>query len=325
MAILFAGSAPDALGGTAQVDTSLIHRDPDFVPVGSKFTGGFADSGVGFSVVTPVPTGKYWFHARFRTHSQVSTRATVDGRLVEFRASDDAFIGSVDVRDGGWRLESETGTTTTMPTLIPDTNYVMDISLDISAGNYTMELYFGGALQATLTWASSLGRPTKAIFDFDDTASNNLETTWYCSEVIVTDGESTIGWRLATLVPAADGFYTDWQGDYTGIKTLGDGQGISTDMLGAKQSWTFGTLPAGVSGSAAIRGVLHYVNAAPGTVSGLSSIVPLVRISGAGYDGPVFTVSGGGDLVVVDQNPATGAAWTVAELANLEVGVKASS
>lgn len=323
MTVLFAGSAPHELGGSAEVDTSLTHRDPDFVPVGSKFTGNFDNSGVGFTVVTPAPAGKYWYHARFRTHADISSAVTLDGHLIEFYTADDEFIGSLDVSDGSWRLLSETGSTAAISDITPDTEYVMDVSLDVSGGSYTMELYFGGTLQGTLTWTSALARPTTAVFDFYDTDAVDSVETWYCSEVIVTDGESTIGWRLATLTPNADGTHTDWQGDYTGIETLGDGLGISSGTVGAKQSWTFAAVPAGVTGSSTIRGVFQSTVASVGQAAP-PTITPFTRVSGTDYDETAFTPSTV-DIVEFAQNPATSAPWTAAELASLEVGVKATS
>lgn len=329
MTVLFTGSAPGELGGAAQADTSLTHRDPDFVPVCSKFAGGVAETGfrgtgAGFTTVTPTPSGKYWYHARFRSLSVVGNDTNADGHLIQFYTSNSEFICAVDVSDGAWRLESHIGTTVPIAGITSSGEYVMDVSLDITAGNYTMELYFGGALQATLTWASTLGRPAIAVFDFFDAGGiHGGGDFWYCSEVIVTDGESTIGWRLASVIPAADGFYTAWQGDFTGVQTLGDGKGISTAAVGDKESWTFGVLPAGVTGSATVRGVFQSTAAATG-VGGPTQIVPFVRVAGTDYEGAAFTPSGI-DTMEFAQNPATLAPWTATELANLEVGVKAST
>ena len=325
MTVLFAGSAPDELGGAAQEDTSTTHRDPDFVPVGSKFEGMFVNMGVGFNVVTPGVSGEYWYHARFRTHSVMNPgNSRVDGHMIEFFDQNGAFICSIDFLNGEMRLLDELGNTAPVTFLTPDTEYTLDISLDLSGGTYTFKYFLGGTLQQSLSWSSSLTFPKTAIFDFFDSFNlSGITSTWYCSEVIVTQDESTIGWRLASITPAADGFHTDWQGDFTGVETLGDGKGISSGTVGDKQSWTFATLPAGVSGSAAVRGVFQNMFASTG-LAGPPQIAPFTRVSGTDYDETAFTPSGI-DIVEFAGNPATSAPWTAAELANLEVGVKASS
>jgi hypothetical protein len=144
------------------------------------------------------------------------------------------------------------------------------------------------------------------------------------SEMVATDGESTIGWRVAALKPNGNGANTDWSGDYNDIVTAGDGTMISDATVGDKENWTLSAY-AGASSPASIRGLVTKYMASKGT-TGPQNIEPIVRLSSTDYfKSPVSPDNIKAIYADWTVNPATSAAWATSDLTSIQVGVRSAT
>lgn len=320
MAILFVGSSPSDLGGITSPYTGTLGRDANFTPVASLVSGDFDDIGGGF-VINPLPavTDTMWLHFLMNTQNAVGYSSFPDGYFMRiFNGSTE--IARIDVQDSLYTLQGGGQTSPNFSPWIQNQNTTYDIKCVCDGTNVTVEVYIGGALQASITYASAIGVPTSYTFDHFDTNWNTSAIDWRYSEFIVTDNESTIGWRLATLEPNAAGTYTAWEGVPTNLAVLGDGLSISSDTAGEKESWTLSAYggPATASGVRAV--VNKFFAQAGGTPP--TQIRPFIRHAATDVAGTTFTPSGAFHLEVLDNNPQTTLTWDTADLATLEVGVE---
>lgn len=178
----------------------------------------------------------------------------------------------------------------------------------------------GYRMNATYIGHSATGTDDSTPTLTFDTTYNTSAIDWRYSEFIVTDNESTIGWRLATLEPNAAGTYTAWKGVPTNLAVLGDGLSISSDTAGEKESWTLSAYggPATASG---VRAVVNKFFAQAGAFPP-TQIRPFIRHAATDVAGITFTPSGAFHMEVLDNNPQTTLTWDTADLATLEVGVE---
>jgi len=231
------------------------------------------------------------------------------------------MICRLDLLNGDYYLSGGGSPSTTFAPFAINVDITYDIKVVCDGVNVLVELYQNGVLQIYITYASSIGTPDRLAFEHYDMVWNTGAKSYYYSEVIVTDNEPTIGWRLATLDPAADGANTAWVGDYTDIQDLQDGLSISSGVAGEKESWTL----SAYSGPATTSGVRAVVNKFLGSTgaTGPSQITPFIRHAATDVDGATYPMVGGEPILeVLDINPQTTLGWDTADFATLEVGVK---
>jgi len=145
------------------------------------------------------------------------------------------------------------------------------------------------------------------------------------SEIIVAS-HNTIGSKVVSRVPDANGNYTAWTGTFADIDetTLGGG----TDYIigaadGDRESWTHTNFTAlGASESISTVGMAC---AAQRDAAGPQSLNMFTRISSTDYDKANETINVAITHVTKfwDTNPNTSAAWTIAGLDAAEFGVRA--
>lgn len=329
MSILFLGSSPSDLGGGSIANTGTKARDPALTPVGIRVD--YPMEGNGFAVSFPPASSDVWIHFLVHTSLKFGTNNSYDDGywLRLFNGSTELF--RIDVENGNFTLQGGTATPLTL-VVGPDTEYTVDFKLTSDGTTVSAELFFGGVSQGSISYASSSGPVDRITFDHFD--MSNDESTYYgsigdgigsiyYSEFIVTDGEPTLGWRLNSLTPAANGFHNDWNGDFNGVVEFGDGQGISSDIVGAKQSWSLSAY-GGPPTAGGVRAVVTKFLGSKGN-RGPQTIVPLVRAGGTDYEGTAITTGEGTFLSVMDVNPSTGLPWDTADLALTEFGVKAGA
>lgn len=147
------------------------------------------------------------------------------------------------------------------------------------------------------------------------------------SEFIVTNGENTIGWRLAGLEPDGSGQYTQMLGSYEDvIKCKRDFNFLSAAESGIRESWTVGSYNGATVGYE-IRAVGMKFRAQQGVGAGPQSMQHMVVIDGSPYESsevplqPMKTLHSH----IWEVNPATGNPWDFAELADLEFGVRSGA
>ena len=273
--------------------------------------------------LSAVPSGDLWLHFEFTLNSGTRNNAT-DGTLLHFETPAGVDLGGIRTIDGYWGAYAKgdstvNGAATTTPSY--GTRQTLDICLSFAGGNIKVDFYLAGALYSTATAANSGGK-TLAPRILCDNIAVVYGKDQFCtySEVIATDGESTIGWRLCELKPASAGALSAWTGGYA---ELGDtDKSTAAISATAAQRVSFGlSTYAGPSSPAGFRGVFMKSQAKRGA-SGPSKLNAFCRIGGTNYDATAK------DLDNIHQtlhefanNPATSAPWTTAAFSSLEAGL----
>ncbi len=329
MTILFVGSSQDEIGGHLVEDTAAGYFDPNFTDRSLKVYLDGPDQKV-FTIRHEEPTSTVtWFH--FNCFIEVPTQTNLSGE-------DGWWFSCLDINGNTlfeWQLENGIhylrvygDSTQDSPSVgFPRGSlYKFDVKVTVGS-DITVEYYLDGNLQTSVTAANSggKGKPVQWTFFHDDMVgsySDNYYFPLYYSEFIVTDNESTIGWRLSSLTPNSQGFHDGWQGGVAEIQQGYDGLLIGSNTAGQKESWNL-TAYNGPTSVSSIRAVINKFTANAGE-TGPTQITPFTRIGGTDYDSTVFTPNGN-HLDVLDLNPATGLAWDTADLSTLEVGVKSTA
>jgi hypothetical protein len=105
------------------------------------------------------------------------------------------------------------------------------------------------------------------------------------------------------------------------VVEAGDGQSISTSVVGNRESWDISPYN-GPAVSVSIRAVVNKYRGNKG-VTGPQNVTPYTRHGATIEDGTPYSPDGTDHLAVLDNNPDTGVPWEPADLATLQVGVKA--
>jgi hypothetical protein len=196
----------------------------------------------------------------------------------------------------------------------------------VVTGGSTMviSLYKNGVLQATASAANTTG--AKAIpksFYFTHAGcwqSNSTTNVIAYSEIIATDGESTIGWRLSTQKPNAAGNYSAWTGNYSQLGDLNAATAAASGIAAQRVSSALSAY-AGPASPTSIRGVFGKSLGSKGA-SGPQHLNQFLRISGANYDGGAVIPDGVSQMIQEwAVNPATSAVWATTDLSGLELGL----
>lgn len=325
MSILFVSNSAADFGGLATDTTATTERDPAYSPTGIKAI----NNSPMVPDIWPAPTGDLWLHFRWRTPSSVSSSGS-DGDLLSFYDSSGAEIAKIDFLNGGMAAVAigDTTVTGTYVSMNDSTVYTVDVRVSLSGGNITLDVYLGGAgAPSTSATAANTGgktAPTRVILTLNDISISQSDAMYF-SEFIVTDGEDTRGWRLATLEPNLDGTYTQWVG---GVSELGDSDlatSAATNASGNRESWV-PTAYGGPASPSSVRAVLAKARAQRGIASALSQIGQFLRISSVDYDDTPVTFATGEQKNITsiwDNNPSTSAPWNTADLSSIEVGLLA--
>lgn len=330
MGILFVGNTAEDFGASWENSTAATGtaRDTAYSPSACIFDAPADEANPGVINLGVAPTGDLWFHMRFRTSASAATGTTLDGHMLSFYAANGVLLARFDLQDGGWRAQVFGDTTVAGANFSPaaSTVYTYDFKLVVGA-TIELEIYQNGSLVSSASAANTVGLKgvcRQIALEFFDIRSSGT-SPFSVSEAIVTDGgESTIGWRLATLTPASAGAHSDWDGDYTNLLNALDGNFLFTDTVGDKESWV-NSAYAGPGSPTSIRAVVAKLLSDRGG-AGPQSVTPFLRIGGTDYDAATVAADFRyQQLGVWDVNPATSAAWATAALAALESGVKAAT
>lgn len=333
MSILFVASSAAEVGGNTTAFNSgnlpstnyTAPFDPDY---STECIGAQLDqtdpSGV-FSITTPAPSGDYWM--RFRTQwSNVSGVSNLDGNWLNIYDANGDRLGYLDFYNGGVRVFVNGDSNAWGPYgFTPSAYAVHFFDLKVSVGaDITIEFYVDGALASSATAANTDGKgpPVQVLFDHDDmyyTSASPVSWLMY-SEFIVTDGEPTIGMRLASLDIDAAGAHSGLSGSVSDLLDANDGAAMVGDADGEKSSWTL-TAYNGPATPASVRAVCTKLTASKG-ITGPQNLQHLLRIGTTDYNSPNRSPRPEGDLYVWDNNPATAAAWDTADFTGMEQGVE---
>jgi hypothetical protein len=195
------------------------------------------------------------------------------------------------------------------------TRYTIDIKL-VCGSSGSAELYVSGSL------ISSASATMTAVTNVNKLRLSNTISSSYWTQIIAAD-ESTVGWKLATLAPTADGANTTWTGTYADVDeatTVSD-----TDFISSANADEVETFTASDASGAGFTVKALVVAARARSGSGPQNIQMAVRSAGANYfSSSVANIGAGyaGLQAVFSTDPATGSAWTLANANSAEIGVK---
>lgn len=182
-----------------------------------------------------------------------------------------------------------------------------------------IDMYIDGLLIAEASGARTSTSPLATI-EF-----GNMTTTGFAaySEIIMTTGgESTLGWRLSSMLVAGDGAVAQWHGSFADLATADTTAGIWTDQANKHHIGTFAAYN-GASNPLGIRALVQFGRFIENS-SGLT-------VQGSVYNtaGPIMYdtysqnfVDEARVLTVWDKNPTTGKDWRPSEFTGFQGGFK---
>lgn len=279
-----------------------------------------------FTIYTEAEAADCWVHFQYRNPEMYANGA--GGALIWVYDESDNILGGIDAISDSLRAyangdSAQYGLQSAMASLEFQT---IDLHVEVDASNITVTLYKNGSQISTAVSSNTGGKGgVKRIFFVNDDMSYYDGSSSYFSEFIVTGGgESTLGWRLSCIEPTGEGNYTDWDGGFAQLANpdIAVSAGASADGERVSSTVTYN----GEATPAGIRAVILKTLVSKGDV-GPGTVKPFLRIGATDYEGasqPVTTNMDSYDEVW-ENNPATSAAWDTADIASLEIGIKAET
>jgi len=234
--------------------------------------------------------------------------------------------------DGSWTFQkfksaawSTIGSTTASVAVINNSAGAIDFQVvrHLTAG--TFNVFKDGVSIFTYTASDTDTDSAVGSVKFSGVTTNTRELN--VSQVIIAD-ESTVGWKLQTLYPDANGANTAWTGDYTAVDeaVYSSGDFIESNTLNQIETYTTSNINGAYS-SYNVKAVAVAARASNDSGSAINDLQMVVRHGSTNYtsanvgltkDGNEYSVQ-----AVWNTNPGTAAAWTQTDVNAVEVGVKA--
>lgn len=214
-----------------------------------------------------------------------------------------------------------TGPVSTFPGNVSNLHtYDLHITTGAAGG---VEMYGDNSLALTVTGLNAAVTNVQSFRVYHNGGNASRHSQFLVSDV------STVGAKVASMTPSANGTNTSWAGDYTGVAKLGydDTTLISSATLGGKESYVASDITVPVN--YAISSLWLAIRAKLKAASPMN-ILPIVRSGGVDYAGAynfqALNASGyAPSLAVLRTDPNTGAAWTAANLNAAEIGVQTAA
>jgi len=333
---LFAGGEIDSItvtSGAITHDSTAGRFDSAYArtslnPGSGQFVATFISAAGAPTSVVAGETGYFHFD-EFLT----SNTTTVSTKLEVLDASDGAFVRVTFAASGVQAFQYNSGTAASPTWVTVGANYTAPLSLvtyDIkvvfgatASDPQTVELYQNGSLirSATFTNANFTNwRSTR----FSGQGATGI-ARW--SQLMGTEGMSTIGGKVMSAGPTAAGSNSGWTGAVANVNeaTPSDTTIISAASSGLRQTFAYGdvTLPANL----VVRSVFLANRAKNDGIAPLN-VRPVCRSGGTdnvGANIPGITTGFRGLLARFDNDPATSAAWTAAGFNAAEFGVESAA
>lgn len=305
------------MGGDASTNTNFF--DPDRVDNCFEL-----DSNENASLVFPTPVGnETWFHFVW---GQDGNNGFHETTIFDVKDSSNNVLASI--RQDGlatyFRIHGDTffeGSPTNVSingTVVFDVQVIVNGNSDI-----TVRGYINSALQFDSIQSNSANKGKPADCNFQNNYSGSFSHSKFLSEVIVAD-EDTRGFRLREFKPQSFGVFQQWDGTVSAVVDASLATGVSTDVADERVSFGVSNLDQ-VQGGDIINRIVAQSYAQRGT-SGLTGINHFFRYDdGTVQDGADITLGLFGEWYVDEylNNPRTGAPWAPAELAGIQLGIRA--
>lgn len=327
MAVLFAGSEPEAFYSTTGVGWSVAspgtNYDTDYV------RGALSIAVDGLAAVEFASTDEVWVQARVRTVSGSGTgtifviRDSAGSPLAALRATGSTAFNAV-------YYTAATVNTAILPSTPFAVTSVHTLTLRakwVAVNQMLVEFYLDGALvsSATVTnaWIASK-KPARVEYTGASVSAS------FISEAVITNGDDPRGWRVSTLVPNGNGASGEWAGSYVDVDEIGapdDNDFISSDTAGQVELFAMSNLSAPAQNLTPVA--VFVSNRARVGAGGPQNIKPGLRTGGANFYGSNLGGLSASFTNAKPQgwhnNPNTSSPWTVADIQNLEVGFQSAT
>lgn len=187
-------------------------------------------------------------------------------------------------------------------------------------GNATnIDMYIDGLLIAEAKGVRTSTSPLATI-EFGNMTTDGFAA--YSEIIMTTGGESTLGWRLSSMLAAGDGAVTQWHGSFADLATADTTTGIWTAQANKHHIGTFAAYN-GASNQLGIRALVQFGRYIQNQ-SGLTLQGSLYATAGpVMYDTYSQNfVDEARVLTVWDKNPTTGNDWRPSEFTAFQGGFK---
>lgn len=331
MTILVATNNPSHLNGEAVDDTTAGRFDDTVVNRGLKLplrAGGESkfvfDTGLKKTAANDI-----WYHWECYITGTTNV-STADGVWFEVYSETGSQRYVMDIANGALLFTSSNSMTPTGSFYLGlNTLETFDLHTYADGTEYGAVLYRDGNEVARCTRQNTSVQCTPMI-NFRNMDMVNVDADIIYSQIIIADGESTIGMKVMERPVNVAGHHTDWQGAVTDLDNNDPYVGMYADAAGDKQSWTTTdgglTIPSGYQ--------IHSVNQTTRFrkgASGPQSVENFIRAGGVDY--PSGQVIGGAahranilQAASWETNPNNGNAdWASGDLTTLEMGLEAKA
>lgn len=296
-------------------DSNAAYFDPLYVSYSSKVSNNYAGPMINFdaSVIDTV-----WIHFSFRVDSN---HYTLDGNAGPWVYDEfDNRLFYFEVQDGKWASYFNADTAMNDSKVFLGTGLnTYDLKFQITGGVMFVEYWRNGTLYYNNSGPCVNGRglPRKLKF-----ASNDAGTL-YVSELII-QTSSTVGRHLKEMKPTGQGSDDAWTGGFSELGDTDDLTVASTAAVGARESSTMDAYNAPTTGGIECVSIESFGSKTLGSPANLNNYV---KIGAVDYDGSVSALGESPTRIVNswEVNPATGLAWTFAELDTLQIGLKSGA
>jgi hypothetical protein len=348
--ILFAGNDLSAYAGQGAVtfDTTTVLHDPKYAD--GEIVISAKDKAFGFFREPVILGGSCWVHFRVHWGTVVSflryvrnSYATTD--IVGLYDQSNPSARPLGVRfnmtsgDQPVGLQAFSGTDLAGADQLvgnvhltgQDKTFTVDVNATLDPIFGKILMYFDGVLVLSYYGDTTLsGQITEwnAFYHQSPAVQTNVTGKLWISEGLASK-VSTIGQRVASLRPIADGDRAEWTGNFDNVNDLipDDGTTLSSNTPEAvhlmQLSALDATLPLDLSVTSLVTSVRGSDNGT-GAVTGIEHAVKSGGVEAFGTTHSIATVVQT-DQEMWDVNPVTGLPWTKAEIDAIQVGVKAKA
>lgn len=325
MTVLFAGGEQEGFVSIGNVG---------FATDTSRFDSTFSNGSLGADNVSSITasfesTSDLWFHwlSNYRwdlgTFNDGSPITIFDGATPVVRIRVDASNSFVSVFFQYWNGSSWVNIGATNPVLVQGVKQDIDIHCNFAASGGEFTLYQNGSAVASFTGDTTVGGTAASSMSFQGSTSQN--TGSMVSQVVVAD-ESTLSWRVETILATADGAATDWTGTFADIDEVGlanDTSQVNSSTNGQEELFVLEdpTTPTNYKVAALVLASRSKIGSSgPQNMQFLtrsgSTIFPSSNVSGIDLSLRPFQL-------VQATDPDTSAEWDDTSLAAVQGGVKA--